>query len=68
MHEPHMDIIREFFRVLAVCHTVVPDGEAAIPSALRMQALKVVRSHFMDHAAIHHLLALQIVRGLLPPE
>lgn len=26
VHQPHMETIREFFRVLAVCHTVVPDG------------------------------------------
>ena len=26
-HEARPDIVREFFRVLAVCHTVIPDGE-----------------------------------------
>ena len=27
MAEARPDIVREFFRVLAVCHTVIPDGE-----------------------------------------
>ena len=25
--EARPDIVREFFRVLSVCHTVIPDGE-----------------------------------------
>jgi len=25
-YEEHPDIVREFFRVLSVCHTVIPDG------------------------------------------
>jgi phospholipid-transporting ATPase len=27
--EARPDIVREFFRVLAVCHTVIPDGARA---------------------------------------
>jgi phospholipid-transporting ATPase len=30
-NEARPDIVREFFRVLAVCHTVIPDGEADDP-------------------------------------
>ncbi|XP_016478856.2 putative phospholipid-transporting ATPase 8 isoform X2 [Nicotiana tabacum] len=25
VHEPHQDMIQKFFRVLAICHTVIPD-------------------------------------------
>ncbi|EXC20294.1 Putative phospholipid-transporting ATPase 8 [Morus notabilis] len=27
VNEPHSDIIRNFFRVLAICHTAIPDGD-----------------------------------------
>lgn len=30
-HEARPDIAREFFRVLAVCHTVIPNGEPYPP-------------------------------------
>ena len=28
--EARPDVIREFFRVLAVCHTVIPDGQPPV--------------------------------------
>lgn len=27
INEPHSDVIRNFFRVLAICHTAIPDGD-----------------------------------------
>lgn len=28
MQQPNAEVIEQFFRMLAVCHTVIPDGES----------------------------------------
>ena len=38
--EPNAGTIREFLKLLAVCHTVIPEGEPT-PSGIKYQARRV---------------------------